>query len=126
MSKNSTYTKNSRYVHGGQTEVNGTQFIEWWDRTIFPVDTSDGTYILEKIYEGRPDKLASVLYGDSSLWWLILQYNNILDLNEEFVEGTELTIPTKDRVTKEFLVSGKTGGIPSTRIKPDIISPIIK
>jgi hypothetical protein len=126
MAKNSTYTKNSRYTLGGQTETDGLKFLEWWDRTIFPVDTSDNVYTLEKIYEGRPDRLASVLYGDSSLWWLILQYNNILDLNEEFVEGVELTIPTKERVVKEFLVGGKSGGISSTRIKKSSVTPIVK
>lgn len=124
MSTNSVYTKNSRYIHGGDTEVDG-KFIEWWDRKKFPFDSSDVFYKLEKTYEGRPDKLASVFYGDSSVWWLILQYNNILDLNEEFVAGVELRMPTKDRLQRSML-TGKSGGIPSTKIQPTIIGPIVK
>lgn len=126
MAKNSTYCHNSRYSYGGETETNGTKFLEWWNRKTFPVDPSDNIYKLERIYEGRPDRLASVIYDDSSLWWLILQYNNILDINEEFVAGTELTLPTKDRVTREFLISSSRGGIESTRVKPESITPIVK
>jgi hypothetical protein len=124
MATNSTYTKNSRYVHGGASEVNG-KFLEWWNRKTFPFDDSDVFLTLEKTFEGRPDKLASVMYNDSSVWWLILQYNNILDLNEEFIAGVELRLPTKDRLQKDFL-NGKSGGIPSTKIKPTIIGPIVK
>jgi len=124
MSTNSTYTKNSRYTHGGSTEVDG-KFLQWWDRKKFPYDNSDVYYTLERTYEGRPDKLASIFYGDSSVWWLILQYNNILDINDEFVAGVELRMPTKDRLQRDLL-SGKSGGVPSTRIQPTIIGPIVK
>lgn len=124
MSTNSVYTKNSRYVHGGNTEVDG-KFIQWWDRKKFPYDNSDVFYTLEKTYEGRPDKLASIFYQDSSVWWLILQYNNILDLNDEFVAGVVLRMPTKDRLQKDLL-TGKSGGVPSTKIQPTIIGPIVK
>jgi hypothetical protein len=124
MSTNSVFTKNSRYTNGGTTEVDG-KFLEWWDRTIFPNDTSDVVYKLEKKYEGRPDKLASVFYGDSSVWWVILQYNNILDINDEFVKGVRLLMPSPDRLRKDFL-NGKSGGIKSTKIQPTIITPIVK
>lgn len=124
MSTNSVYTKNSRYTHGGSTELDG-KFLQWWDRKKFPYDSSDVFYVLDRTYEGRPDKLASVFYNDSSVWWLILQYNNILDINEEFVAGVELRMPTKDRLQRDLL-TGKSGGIPSTRIQPTIIGPIVK
>lgn len=124
MSTNSTYTKNSRYIHGGSTEVDG-KFLEWWDRKTFPKDDSDLYLTLKKTFEGRPDKLASVMYNDSSVWWLILQYNNILDINEEFVEGVELRLPTRERLEKDLL-TGRSGGIPSTKIQPTIIGPIVK
>ena len=124
MSTNSVFTKNSRYTNGGTTEADG-KFLEWWDRKVFPKDVTDVIYKLERKFEGRPDALASVFYGDSSLWWLILQYNNILDLNEEFVVGTELIMPSAERIKKDFL-TGKSGGIKSTKIQPTIITPIVK
>lgn len=123
MSTNCTYTKNSRYVNGGTTEVSGG-FAQWWNRTIFPSDPSDLEYVLEKRFEGRPDMLASVFYGDSSLWWVILQYNNILDINLEFVSGTILQIPTQDRVNKDFL-NGVQGGIASTAVPLPVVLPIV-
>jgi hypothetical protein len=124
MSDNSTFTKNSRYIHGGTSEVDG-KFLEWWDRKKFTTSDSDLFITLDKKYEGRPDKLASVLYNDSSVWWLILQFNHILDINEEFIAGVHLRVPTKERLQKDFL-NGKSGGIPSTKIQPTIIGPIIK
>jgi len=123
MATNCTYTKNSRYVNGGTTEVDG-KFAQWWDRTVFPKDDSDVYYTLERKFEGRPDKLASVFYQDSSLWWLILQYNHILDVNEEFTVGTILAMPTAERIKKDFL-NGKSGGVASTRIQPPLVTPIV-
>lgn len=123
MSTSVVYTKNSRYTNGGTTEIDGN-FASWWERTTFSSDVSDVEYTLERRYEGRPDMLASVLYGDSSLWWVILQYNHILDINTEFVAGTILTIPTADRVQKDFL-NGKTGGVASTAISPPVVLPIV-
>lgn len=114
MATNSLYTTNSRYTNGGTTETSGN-FLEWWNRKVFNKDSTDFTMTLDKTYEGRPDKLATVLYDDSSLWWVILQYNGILDLNTEFIEGVTLTIPTKDRVLTEF-ITGSSGGVSSTRI----------
>jgi hypothetical protein len=124
MSTNSTYTKNSRYTHGGTTEVDG-KFLQWWDRKKFRHDPSDLFITLKKTFEGRPDKLASVMYNDSSVWWLILQYNNILDINDEFIAGVELRLPTKERLEKDLLI-GKSGGVASTKIQPTIIGPIVK
>jgi hypothetical protein len=124
MATNSVFTKHSRYTHGGTTEVDG-KFLEWWDRRTFGLDDSDVFITLDRAYEGRPDKLASVFYNDSSVWWLILQYNNILDITDEFVAGTQLRMPTKDRLERDLL-NGKSGGVPSTKIQPTIIGPIVK
>jgi hypothetical protein len=122
-STNSVFTKNSRYTYGGTTELNG-KFLEWWNRKTFPIDPSDVFFTLEKRFEGRPDKLASVFYNDSSVWWLILQFNNILDINDEFVAGAILRMPTKARLEKDFL-TGKSGGIDSTKIQRTGVSPIV-
>jgi hypothetical protein len=114
--KNSTYnTKNGRYVLGGQTEVSSFA-IEWWNRYSMSRDPTDIIYFLERKYEGRPEILGYVFYGDVGLWWVIAQYNSIIDTFAELVEGRLLIIPTLERVKRELIGQNtKVGGIPSTR-----------
>ena len=110
---NSTYERNGRYVHGGSTEVNNDA-VEYWDRKVFDTDLTDTLYTIEEMFEGRPEKLAAIIYGDSRLWWLICQYNAIIDIQSEFVVGKQLKLPTRERVNSVFL-TGKDGGIDSKR-----------
>lgn len=105
----------SRYVLGGVTETSG-RFAEWWERKKIPAGTDDKYYILEKMYENRPDLLSYAVYNDTKLWWIILQYNNILDPLTEFVAGAILRIPNKDRVMAFLEADLNIGGIPSKRI----------
>jgi hypothetical protein len=115
MSKNSTENKNGRYVLGGTTEVS-LSFIEWWNRKEMKRHPSDIIYAMEKKYEGRPDLLGYVFYGDSSLWWIIAQFNGILDPMDEMVEGKILYIPQLDRIQKDLKSQGNTiNGIQSLR-----------
>ena len=114
-STSSFSTPNSRYSYGGITEESKS-FIEWWERIKLPKDVSDKYYVMERKYQGRPDLLATVMYGDPSLSWVILSYNNILDPIEELVEGTILRIPTLERV-KSVLMNGQISSVPSTRNK---------
>lgn len=109
MAANVFSSNNSRYAYGGITETS-KNFVEWWERVKLPLDNTDKYYVMEKKYEGRPDLLGYVMYNDSSLAWVILQYNNILDPATELVEGTLLRIPTTDRVHGVLL----NGQIPST------------
>jgi hypothetical protein len=114
--KNSVYnTKNGRYVIGGSTEVSAA-VVEWWNRTPIKRDPTDLVYFFEKKYEGRPEMLGYVFYGDSGMWWIIAQYNNILDPTFELVEGKLLLIPTAERVKADLISPNlKVGGIPTTR-----------
>lgn len=109
----STTVKTSRYVHGGVTE-RSTKFLEWWEKKTLSQSVTDIDYTVEKIYEGRLDLLAYAFYAEPRYWWIIAQYNSILDPSSEIVEGKFLKIPTLDRIRTEFL-TGKTGGIPSKR-----------
>ena len=113
--KNSVEKKVSRYVIGGKTEVS-PGFLEWWNKNLLPNDDTDVIYILEKKFEQRPDLLAYSFYGDPFLWWVICQYNTILDFNSEFVEGVILRVPTLTRVNA-LISPNKTGGIKSKAIK---------
>jgi hypothetical protein len=114
--KNSAYNqKNGRYVLGGSTEVSSFA-LEMWDAIQIQPDVSDFVYFVEKKYEGRPEMLGYVFYGDPGLWWVICQYNNILDPMVELIEGKPLLIPTFERVQSQVLAnSTKIGGTSSTR-----------
>lgn len=105
-------TKNGRYVIGGTTEVSSFA-IESWDATQLPPDESDIVYFVEKKYENKPHILGLVFYGDTGLWWVICQYNGIIDPIDEIVEGRLLLIPTKNRVTA---LLGANSVIQSTRL----------
>lgn len=112
---NAANNKNGRYVLGGTSEVS-LATIEWWNKKEMYRDPTDVLYVMEKKYEGRPDLLGFVFYGDSSLWWIIAQFNGILDPMEELIEGKVLLIPQLERI-KNDLKSQKNhiGGIPTAR-----------
>jgi hypothetical protein len=107
--------KNGRYVLGGNTEVS-VWAIEWWEKKTLPSDPTDFAYFVERKYEARPDLIALTFYGDSNLWWVIAQYNSIIDPLAELVEGQLLFLPTPERVNL-FRTNANVGGFPSSRNK---------
>lgn len=108
--KSSVTRKNSRYVLGGLTEIS-PGFLQWWNKNFLTNDSTDIYYTLEKKFEQRPDLLANAFYDDPYLWWVIPQYNTVLDFNTEFLEGLVLRVPTKTRVNA-FATNSNIGGIP--------------
>lgn len=124
--KNSLMLKNSRYVSGGMSEGTSNT-IDWWERKIFKPDATDIEYVVEFIYANKIDALDNIafaFYNDPSLWWVIAQYNNILDPVTEIVPGLILLIPTAIRVKTDFL-TGALGGKPTTRLPIPNIMPIV-
>lgn len=91
----------SRYVQGGTTQMLGNK-LGWWERTILFARADDISFPLTAKYHQRPDLLAHAAYGKASYMWLVLQYNNILDVNTEFVEGKMISLPSPSRVTFEI------------------------
>ena len=122
MANNSLFNRKTRYVSGGTTEV-GAVGIEWWERSEIESDSDDTIYVVEKRFIGRLDNIASLFFNDPKLWWIIAQYNNILDPYSEIVEGLILHIPKKSRA--DNLLQGKTGGISSQREVETTILPIV-
>lgn len=122
MNTNSLFNKYSRYVGGGTTETANNR-LEWWDRTTFSSSSDDQSYVVENFYEGRLDLLASVFYNEPRYWWVIAQYNNIIDPLTEVVAGRYLLIPSKDRLP--FMLANKQGGVDSAKQSTSTISPII-
>ena len=90
--------KNSRYLQGGETEV-FKERLGWWERrTDIPTDQfDDQTFVITKKFEYRPYLVAKIFLGREDLEWLVLQYNEIVDIMEEFVVGREIKIPSKGR-----------------------------
>lgn len=97
--------RGGRFVQGGTVEVVGNR-LGWWERKIFPKAASDVEYVVTRKYEGRPDLLAFDLYGRANLQWFVMQYNAISDLNEDFTEGTVISLPTRARLFGELLSRG--------------------
>ena len=102
----------TRYVQGGITDVYKNR-LGWWDGYTITSSTDDITIVLESKYNQRPDILAFDMYGKASLMWLVLQYNSIVDINEEFVTGTQIVLPTRTRVFSSILTY-QPGGNPIT------------
>jgi len=88
----------SRYVMGGATDQLNPGFLDWWEETIFPPALDDIPFTITRKYDKRPDLLAYDTYGKDKKMWLILQYNNIQDINTEFVEGKEILLMSPQRV----------------------------
>lgn len=102
MAQKSNFASKGRYGYGGGVVDYGTR-LGWWEREVIPKSVTDVMVVLTSKYDKRPDLLAYDLYGSSTLMWVILQYNNIVDVNGEFVTGATLTVPTKVRVFTEIL-----------------------
>ena len=109
---NSVFNAKSRYTQGGETEVYDDR-LGWWERDLdtFRENANDNFIRLSADYDRRPDKFAADYLGRSDLMWSILQFNSIVDINEEFVAGRTIRVPTPDRATFDFF-NKRTGGIP--------------
>ena len=104
--------KNSRYVAGGTTET-GEIGIEWWERTQYNLAEDDLLVEIDHTIEYRLDLIAHIYLGNSKLWWLLAQYNAILDPYHEVTIGKIIRIPSLSRLPN--LLSGSLGGVKSQR-----------
>ncbi|BBA65467.1 predicted ORF [Xanthomonas phage XacN1] len=109
QNKSSVKKKNSRYLQGGETDV-FKERLGWWEkRTDIPnEEISDTVFVLTKRYEHRPYLVAKIFLDREDLEWLILQYNEIVDIMEEFVAGREIRIPSKNRVNFSIITKPTT------------------
>ncbi len=94
--------RNSRYTQGGDVEVFDER-LGWWERIVFEPADDDIPIVISSDFHKRPDLLAKMLYGKQQLAWVILQFNNILDVNTEFVAGKRITVPSEARVLIDLL-----------------------
>lgn len=122
VNTNSLYNKYSRYVGGGVSEQSNG-FIEWWERSNFSFSDDDITYTVDNFFEHRLDLISEMFYQEPRLWWVIAQYNSILDPFGEIVAGRILRIPAKHRIST--MLSSSEGGIKSKKQLINTISPVI-
>jgi hypothetical protein len=104
--KSSVLKNKSRYIQGGKTDIN-IKRLGWWERFI-DIETdqvSDITIVIDTKYDNRPDLIAHDYYKNANLAWIVLQYNNIVDIKEEFIKGKIITIPSFNRVFYDILVN---------------------
>jgi len=109
--KSSVKKRHSRYLQGGTTDVFKDR-LGWWERRddILTDQVDDIVFTITKRYEHRPYLVAKIFLGREDMEWLILQYNEIVDIIEEFVAGREIRIPSKNRTyfsiaTKPSMIS---------------------
>jgi hypothetical protein len=108
----STDNRMSRYVQGGLSDKFSNR-IGWWERYSFEKREDDLRFVIQTHQEKRPDLIAFDAYGKTSLMWLVLQYNAIVDTETELYVGRELRLPTQRRVMIEILTK-QVGGNPVT------------
>jgi hypothetical protein len=89
-----TYKKTSPYY---DTQNYG-KFLDIIQFRSIPKLPGDVIYIIDAIYERRPDLLANDLYGDSNLWWVFAARNPnaIEDPIFDFVAGRTIYIPKQE------------------------------
>lgn len=108
MAKNSVFNESSRYTQGGATETFKNRH-GWWERRNFPHADDDINFTLTLRHTMRPDLVAQEVYGHVNLTWLVLQYNNILDVVTEFKAGTVIKLPAIHRIQSEILTNAPGG-----------------
>jgi hypothetical protein len=104
--KSSNYKDRSRYVQGGHTDAFVNR-LGWWEKDDLIKNQYNDIIIksLPIVFNLRPDLLAYRLYNRSDYEWVILQYNNIVDINEEFITGVSLIVPNNSRVITDIMTN---------------------
>ena len=105
QNKSSLRKRLTRYLQGGTSELSGDK-IAWWERKEISKPAMDDISIfIDMVFAERPDLVAEQYYSTAELEWLVLQYNNIIDIKEEFVYGKTITIPSNSRVRNSITSS---------------------
>ena len=109
--KSSVQSRESRYTQGGTADVYPTR-LGWWERDldINRLSTSDLIVTIAPKYDKRPDLFAFDYFGAATRMWVVLQYNSIVDINEEFRSGKIIRIPEPSRAVLNFF-NKRTGGV---------------
>lgn len=103
--KSSIDVKRGRYNVGGTTDIFSNR-LGWWERDLDILERKidDVTYLITKDREFKPSLVAYDVYKTTELEWLVLLYNNIIDINEEFIAGKYLELPSPARAMYQIAI----------------------
>jgi hypothetical protein len=93
----------SRYVLGGITDVYTNRLGYWSLVPIRRNQPDDIFFTIDLKTQFRPDLISYKYYNQTSFEWLVLQYNFIVDINEEFIVGNQFSIPSYDRLFSNII-----------------------
>ena len=95
-----TYSKSSPYYGTG---VFGN-FLDIIEYSAVSQQPDDVLYVIDKVYEFRPDLLAFDLYGNAGLWWVFRSRNpnSIDDPIFDFRSGVTIYVPKKETLVSEL------------------------
>lgn len=92
------YSRFSPYFNTVQNNL----YLELLTIRPVPAEVDDFEYTIQNQYRHRPDLLAYDIYGNSKLWWAIVQRNLevIRDPIYDFEPGTRIFLPKKTNLEK--------------------------
>jgi hypothetical protein len=95
-----TYSKSSPYYGTG---VFGN-FLDIIEYSAVSQQPDDVLYVIDKVYEFRPDLLAFDLYGNAGLWWVFRSRNpnSIDDPIFDFRSGVTIYVPKKETLVSDL------------------------
>lgn len=88
----------SRYTITPLLQDGDDTFFGIWVAPEIPLSPFDSYHTVNETEIGRMDSIANRYYGNTELWWVIAQVNNVDDAMA-LVPGTVLRIPVKANVT---------------------------
>ena len=99
---NSVEQQHARQVQGGLTDRHNNR-LGWWERRDLPKRDDDNLITVQPSEVGRPDLISRRAFGTEKYSWLVLQYNNIVDINEEITIGRRMLLPNQLRLMVDIL-----------------------
>lgn len=112
-SNNVVEQRMGRYTQGGVGDRYKRK-VAWWERRNLEYQHDDIIHVVTAGQAKRPDLIATAIYGKPALSWLVLQYNNIVDINTELTTGITIRLPSERRLGLSILTQ-PTGGNPVKR-----------
>jgi hypothetical protein len=92
-----TFKKDSFLKNAG---VLDNTFLDINNLPVLPPNVNDEEYVINAMYNERPDLLAYELYGSTRLWWVFSLRNPDLlkDPIRDFKEGLKIFLPSAENV----------------------------
>lgn len=92
----------NRYKYTPSISVDGIATVGPYVEPAFVSDRSnEGTLKTPPSRSGRPDLIANDLYGDPSLFWVLLTYNNVTKVLNWPKNGEVVKYPPINRVMRD-------------------------